>query len=98
MSTGGIGALLAINSAISATGAASTSTSAAASAGSGSASGSSSSGDTTSVVDYPDGSTVTTVRDKAGQVVSITVTPPTTTASASASSGSTVSGSIDLTA
>lgn len=97
MSTGGIGALLAINSAISATGAASTSTGAAASAGSGSAS-SSSSGDTTSVVDYPDGSTVTTVRDKAGQVVSITVTPPTTTASASASNGSTVSGSIDLTA
>ena len=98
MSTGGIGALLAINSATSATSTAGTSTSATSSAGSGSGS-TSSSGDTTSVVDYPDGSTVTTVRDKAGQVVSITVTPPVTTASAStASSAGSVSSAIDFTA
>ena len=93
MSVGGVVSVsLAFSSAASgsaAGGAGATAT--AGTAGSGS---SGSAGDTTSVIKYPDGSTVTTVRNKEGQVVSITVTEP--AASAAATPATTAGSAIDI--
>ncbi len=98
--SGGINALLAINSAAAGSGNATNGSANAipiAVASSGSAP-SATSGDTTSVIKYPDGSIVTTVRDKAGEVVYITVTSPTLSTGTTAVSAGTVSSGIDVTA
>jgi hypothetical protein len=81
----------------------------ASSSGTGSSASSSGSGDTTNVVTYPDGSTVTTVRNAQGQIVSILVTPPVenvstqnstasnaSTGTAASNNGASSSGGIDF--
>ncbi|EKN00871.1 hypothetical protein [Acidocella sp. MX-AZ02] len=58
---------------------------------------SSTSGDTTNVTTLPDGSTVTTVRDKKGDIVSIATTPRTRPPEpGSASASPSASGGINL--